>query len=43
MIDAEGLIGLAAALQQYIITRAQPSTNDSVDIDAVYGALPASK
>lgn len=42
MTDAEGIVGFDAALQQYIITRAQPGTYDSVDIGVVCGALPAS-
>lgn len=39
--DAEGIVGFDAALQQYVITRAQPGTYDSVDIGVVCGALPA--
>ena len=43
MTYTEGIVGFDATLQQYIITWAQPGTYDSVDIGAVYGALPASK
>lgn len=39
--DVEGTVRFDAAVQQYVIYRAQPGTYDSVDLGVVCGALPA--